>query len=593
MTRRLSVASRLLRIQILVAGAALLLSGAVGFLFVREMVTSDADADLVARARLSAETVRPLLASGAPDRERIAREGDRLGNESGARVTIVLPDGTVAADSGVGAAKVAGMENHASHPEVAEALTGVQSFSTRRSITIRQEQRYVAVPILSEGKIAGAARASLPVRELDRRLWKVGAVIWGTGGIAFLLILAGTALAARRVTGPLSELRAAARELAAGDLARRARVRTGDELEETAETLNDMASRLRRTIGELDEGRTRLATILSSLSDGVIVVAPDRTVRAINPEAASILDIGGGAIEGRPSTGAVRHPGILSFLDLWLAGETPGPQEIAVSSRRGSRTIRVTGTTVRYRGEAGADILLMLRDVSEERRLARVKSEFVSNASHELRTPLTNVRGYVEAAQDALKEGVPPDPGFLEIAHANTLRMERIIDDLLELSRAESGAVPLVKEEASPRDLLERVANLHRGESERRGKTLEIDAGGGTFRADQPKLALALSNLVDNALKYGKERGRVTLSGRVEGGACVLEVSDDGPGIPPEHLPRIFERFYRVDKGRSRDLGGTGLGLSIAKHIVESHGGTIRAESRPGEGTRFILRIPS
>lgn len=593
MTRRLSVAARLLRIQVLVAGAALLLSGAAGFLFVREMVTADADADLVARALLAAETVRPLLADGAPDRERIAREGDRLGNESGARVTIVLPDGTVVADSAVGAAKVGEMENHAAHPEVAEALAGTRSFSTRGSITIRQRQRYVAVPIRSEGAIAGAARASLPVRELDRRLWKVGAVIWGTGGIAFLLILAGTALAARRVTGPLSELRSAALALAAGDLARRTRVRTGDELEETAETLNDMASRLGRTIAELDEGRTRLATILSGLADGVIVVAPDRTVRMINPEAVSILDIGGGAVEGRPSTEAVRHPGILAVLDRWLAGEAPGPREVAVASRRGNRTIRVAGTTVRYRGGTGADVLLTLRDVTEERRLARVKSEFVSNASHELRTPLTNVRGYVEAAQDALKEGAPPDPSFLEIAHANALRMERIIDDLLELSRAESGAVPLEKEESSPGALLGRVADLHRGEAERKGKTIDIDAGGGTFRADLRKLALALSNLVDNALKYGKERGRVTLSGRVEGDACVLEVSDDGPGIPPEHLPRIFERFYRVDRGRSRDLGGTGLGLSIAKHIVESHGGTIRVESRLGEGTRVVLRVPA
>jgi two-component system phosphate regulon sensor histidine kinase PhoR len=248
---------------------------------------------------------------------------------------------------------------------------------------------------------------------------------------------------------------------------------------------------------------------------------------------------------------------------------------------------------VRYLGESDADILFTLRDVTEERRLSQVKSDFVSNASHELRTPLTNIRGYLEAIQDALREGAAPDPSFLSVALGNALRMERLIDDLLELSRAESGAVPLEKEETSLSAFLSRVADQHRSSAEQAGKKLEIAAGNGAFRADLRKLALALSNLVDNALKYGKEGGRVTLSGRIEGDACLLEVADDGPGISPEHLPRIFERFYRIDKGRSRELGGTGLGLSITKHIVESHGGILRVESRIGVGTRFVLRIPA
>jgi two-component system phosphate regulon sensor histidine kinase PhoR len=245
---------------------------------------------------------------------------------------------------------------------------------------------------------------------------------------------------------------------------------------------------------------------------------------------------------------------------------------------------------VRYLGESDADILFTLRDVTEERRLSQVKSDFVSNASHELRTPLTNIRGYLEAIQDALREGAAPDPSFLSVALGNALRMERLI---LELSRAESGAVPLEKEETSLSAFLSRVADQHRSSAEQAGKKLEIAAGNGAFRADLRKLALALSNLVDNALKYGKEGGRVTLSGRIEGDACLLEVADDGPGISPEHLPRIFERFYRIDKGRSRELGGTGLGLSITKHIVESHGGILRVESRIGVGTRFVLRIPA
>ncbi|MGZ9138014.1 MAG: sensor histidine kinase, partial [Candidatus Deferrimicrobiaceae bacterium] len=220
------------------------------------------------------------------------------------------------------------------------------------------------------------------------------------------------------------------------------------------------------------------------------------------------------------------------------------------------------------------------------------KSDFVSNASHELRTPLTNIRGYIEAIQDAVREGAAPESSFIDVALGNTLRMERLIDDLLELSRAESGGVPLEREEVPLQTFLSRVAESYRLPAEQAGKTLEVAASEGTLRADVRKLTLAMSNLVDNAIKYGKDDGRVTVSGKIEPSGCTLEVEDDGPGIPPEDIPRLFERFYRVDKGRSRELGGTGLGLSIVKHIVESHKGTLRAESRLGVGTRFIIRIP-
>jgi len=312
----------------------------------------------------------------------------------------------------------------------------------------------------------------------------------------------------------------------------------------------------------------------------------------MNREAWKIFDASETMGQGRPYPEVIRHPQALAFIDGWMRGEEPKPRDVPIATRQGSRTVRCSGTTVRYLGESDADILLTLRDVTEERRLAQVKSDFVSNASHELRTPLTNIRGYLEAIQDSIREGVAPESSFVDVALGNALRMERLLDDLLELSRAESGSVPLEKEETPLSAFLSRVADPHRPAADRMGKTIDVTASEGTLRADVRKLTLAVSNLVDNALKYGKAGGRVTLSGRMEGDACLLEVADDGPGISPEHLSRIFERFYRVDKGRSRDLGGTGLGLSIGKHIVESHGGTIRLESRLGVGTRFTIRIP-
>jgi len=381
--------------------------------------------------------------------------------------------------------------------------------------------------------------------------------------------------------------------MGAGNLARRAQVRTEDEFQMVANAMNRMASHLAGTIGQLDAGKARLETLLANLDDGVIVIAADRSVRMMNREAGKILDASETMGAGRPYPEVIRHPRALAFIDGWFKGEGPKPQDVRIVTRHGSRTVLCSGTTVRYPGESNVDVLLTLRDVSEERRLSQVKSDFVSNASHELRTPLTNIRGYLEAIQDALREGAVPDPSFLSVAHGNVLRMERLIDDLLELSRAESGAGPSKEEETSLSTFLSRVADPHWSSAEQAGKTLDIEAGDGAFRADLRNLALALSNLVDNALKYGKEGGRVTLSGRIEGDACLLEVADDGPGISAEHLPRIFERFYRVDRGRSRELGGTGLGLSIAKHIVESQGGTIRVESRLGVGTRFTIRIPA
>ena len=593
MARRLSIAVKFFITHLVIAGIALLIAGAVGFFLVRNLVMADADESLLARAHIVAETFRPLLAAPSPKWDRIAREGDRLGKEIGARITVVLPDGTVVADSTVGAAGVKGMENHAHHPEIHDALSGTTGVSLRRSITVREEQRYAALPIAIGRSIVGAARASVPAATLTRRLWQITGIIWGTGLFALLLILGGAAFMARRVTGPLAEMQAAVKEMGAGNLSRRVQVRTGDELEDMANAMNRMSSHLADTIGQLDAGKARLETLLANLDDGVIVISAGRSVRMMNREAGKIFDASETMGAGRPYPEVIRHPQALAFIDGWIKGEEPKPRDLVIVTRQGSRTVRCSGTTVRYLGESDADVLLTLRDVTEEGRLSQVKSDFISNASHELRTPLTNIRGYLEAIQDTLREGAAPEPSFVDVALGNALRMERLIDDLLELSRAESGAVLLETEEASLTAFLSRVAGPHRPEADRMGKTIDVTTSEGTIHADLGKLALALSNLVDNALKYGKEGGRVTLSGRIEGDACLLEVADDGPGISPEHLPRIFERFYRVDKGRSRELGGTGLGLSIAKHIVESHGGTIRVESRLGVGTRFILRFPA
>ena len=460
MARRLSIAAKFFLTHLVIAGIALLIAGAVGFFLVRSLVMADADENLLARAQIVAETFRPLLADPVQDKERISREGDRLGKEIGARITVVLPDGTVVADSAVGAAGIAGMENHAHHPEIRDALSGTTGVSLRRSITVREEQRYAAIPIPIGGTIVGAARASVPVAVLTRRLWQITAIIWGTGFAALLLILGGAAFMARRVTGPLAEMQAAAKELGSGNLARRIQIRTGDELEEMANAMNRMASHLADTIGQLDAGKARLETLLANLDDGVIVIAADRSIRMMNVEAGKIFDTSETMGAGRPYPEVIRHPQALAFIDGWMKGEEPKSRDVPIATRQGSHMVRCSGTTVRYLGESDVDILLTLRDVTEERRLAQVKSDFVSNASHELRTPLTNIRGYLEAIQDSVREGTAPESSFVDVALGNALRMERLLDDLLELSRAESGAVPLEREEVPLQNFLSRVDRI-------------------------------------------------------------------------------------------------------------------------------------
>jgi len=590
--RRFSISTKFFLTYFVITGAALAFAGMAGYIQFKRYVIEEADQSLRNQAVLVAETFRPLLAESGPDLERIAREGDRLGKNLDHRLTIILPDGEVVADSEAGSAHLGDLENHGDRPEVRDALSGRTAFFQRRSITIKEEQRYCAVPILLDGKVIGVARTALFESSLTRRLHRVRVITWGTGIVAFLLMLAGTAVRARRITGPIEEIRKAALEFSSGDRSRRLYVRTGDELEDVAAALNQTAVQLTHTLSQLDKEKARLATLLENLSEGVIVVSDGRTVRMINREAARILGISTPPREGQPYTETIRHPDILRFIDGWKQGLEIPPVEIALHAAGHETTVRISGTSVPYAPGPGMDLLFTLRDTTEEKRLVRIKSDFVSNASHELRTPLTTILGYLEAMQDAAREGGAPDPSFLAIAHANALRMKQLIEDLLELSLAESGTVPPGREEIRLSALLDRIGAIHGKAAERAGKTLSVAGEDARFSGDQRTLLLALSNLVDNAVKYGKAGGSIRVTGAGEEGSVRIEVEDDGPGIAPDHLQRIFERFYRVDKGRSRDLGGTGLGLSIARHIVESHGGTIRAESRPGVGTRFTVRIP-
>ena len=349
---------------------------------------------------------------------------------------------------------------------------------------------------------------------------------------------------------------------------------------------------LTRRVSELETDRARMAAILSGMVEGVLVVDGDGRLRLVNEAARAMLNLESNLL-GRHYVEAVRQPGVVAQLGAALKGENRPPIEVpldAVSVAAGPRMFRAQATPAVVEG-AGA--VLVLHDISDLRRVDRVRRDFVANVSHELRTPLTAVRGYVEALMDE-----PIEPAqrqkFLEVIDRHTGRMERLVRDLLQLARLDAQQetadlhpidVAALFRSASA-DLAERI------ERQRIDVTVTVAPDAATIAADPTKMHDALRNLIENAVNYSSEGGKVELAAKRDGDRIVLTVSDDGPGVPEADLGRVFERFYRVDKSRTRDPGGTGLGLSIVRHLVELHGGRIRASNRPQGGAIFTISLP-
>jgi two-component system phosphate regulon sensor histidine kinase PhoR len=351
-------------------------------------------------------------------------------------------------------------------------------------------------------------------------------------------------------------------------------------------------ARMTRRLNELETERARMAAILSGMVEGVLVVDGDGRLRLANDAARRMLNLESNLI-GRHYVEAVRQPGVVGHLGAALKGEHRAPIEVpldAVSPAGGPRIFRAQATPASADGDGA---VLVLHDISDLRRIDRVRRDFVANVSHELRTPLTAVRGYVEAL---MEEPVAPDERrkFLEVIDRHTGRMERLVRDLLRLARLDAQQETA---DARPID----VAALFRSvltdlsdriERQKIRVDIDVDAEAATIEADQTKMHDALRNLIENAVNYSAEGGRVDLDARAAEGRVLLSVGDHGPGVPDTDLGRVFERFYRVDKSRTRDPGGTGLGLSIVRHLVELHGGRVSAANRPGGGAVFTISLP-
>jgi two-component system, OmpR family, phosphate regulon sensor histidine kinase PhoR len=518
------------------------------------------------------------------------------------RVTLITTDGRVVADSEVPVADLPRVENHAGRPEVAAALAGRVGHDLRRSATIAAPLLYVAVP-LTEGRavsgapegraVRGVLRLALPLSVVTSSHTEVHRVMLGGAAVALVVALGIGLFVARRVTRPVVEMEAIARRMSEGDFRARAPTRSPDEIGRLGRALNVMSASLRGKIEDLEHERARISAMLDGMVEGVIAVDARDHIVAMNEPARALFAVGAGRSEGKPLLEAIRNADLHALL-----GEVRRADTHAVARRE----FRVPGAPPRAvqanavpvdlgGGEVG--VVMVLHDVSELRRLETVRTEFVANVSHELRTPLTAIHGYLETLLGGALDEPEHARRFLEIVFRHTERLGRLLDDLRDLSDIELGRVHLQLGPVAVEDVVESVLAIMRPRAQTRGVTLTsaLPPDLTDVIADHDRLEQVLINLVDNAVKYTEAGGRVTVSARRIDAVVEIAVADTGVGIPPADLPRITERFYRVDRARSRELGGTGLGLAIVKHLVIAHGGELTIESEPGRGTTVRVTV--
>ena len=586
-TRHLSVFHSPLFRKLLVSAFILITAALLGLDFfltryITDRETQSVEQRLTAEARILREDVPDV---GSSQLETWAKDVSRRAQ---ARITVIDAGGTVLSDSAHDAET---MENHAGRPEIRQAYAGQVGVSIRRSATLGRDLCYVAVGFPHHGVTGFVLRLAVPLEELNSavaavRWWLMGASLSALGGAMVIAYIFS-----ERFTGRIRQLQSFAEHLAETRAAADIKPDTDDELGALARSLNRMAAQLRDSLDRLSLESARREAILSGMAEGVLAVDQEMRITFSNESFARVIGVSGKTRERTPLLEVVRDAGLLDMLSEVLISDKPQKRRLELSAAAG-RSFEVQAAPLSASSRRGA--IAVLHDITDLERLERVRKDFVANVSHELRTPLTAIRGYAET----LLEGALEDPAnnrrFLEIIKAQAARLNNIASDLLVLSELESGKSAEMERLSVP-SVLESA--LHTVESEARVREVQIVCNqvedlcvvGSKIRLEQ-----ALVNLLDNAIKFNRPSGQVRVEVmRATDGQVRITVADTGIGIPSDDLSRIFERFYRVDKARSRAVGGTGLGLSIVKHVLERMNGRITVASELGRGSVFSITLPS
>ncbi|TVR03932.1 MAG: HAMP domain-containing protein [Spirochaetaceae bacterium] len=508
------------------------------------------------------------------------------------RTTLVAADGVVLYDSHADAST---MENHASRPEIITARDTVGTVTrTRRSATTGDNTLYAVAAVRNpDDDIVAFVRVGGSVEQLDHRSRDA---LTALATSAFMILVATTLMSlviVRRILRPLGIIERAARRFALGELDHRIAVQAPEEITAVAETLNGMAAELSGTISAIREQRNELEAVLSAMVEGVIVVDDTLRIRSINEAAARLFQREPRGHEHRTLIEYLRNSELDAIAAEVLERNCTIERSI-ILYQRGPINLQVHGSVLRSREADRPGVLLVLNDITRLKRLEDMRRDFVANVSHELRTPITSVMGFLETLRDGAWKDPERATHFLDIVSTHANRLNLIIEDLLSLSRLESHEGEIARAACHVEDVLTRVTEACGQLAVQRKVTVQRTIEGeGAVLVNENLLEQALINLVSNAIKFSPHGGRVDVRCRQEPGRLRISVEDQGSGIPYRDLDRIFERFYRVDRARNRDLGGTGLGLAIVKHIAIAHGGEVTVESAEGRGSCFVLEIPA
>ncbi len=572
----------------LVAGLSSLLAAVVLDRAVARRITDQVASRLTEETRLARDLLlsEPDLAVGA---DALA---DRLGRDLGLRVTIIDASGKVLGDTDLDGEALLSVENHADRPEVIEAMRAGTGRAVRYSRTLTENMLYVASRIDPDDPSRGIVRLAVPLTDVKKAQEEIRGPIL-VAALLSVVLAAGIGWVVAR--GPARRLEAMARaasDFAGGRTAVRAEAGGDDEVAVLARSLNRMADELQERLVLLERERSQLRTVLEGMVEGVVLTDPTGRILLANDAFRRIFNAQL-PVEGRRPLETARVPALQEAIESALEADEPVTREIALGGAQ-DKVIQASLASIRESGET-VGAVAVFHDVSELKRLERVRREFVANVSHELRTPLTAIKGYAETLRDGGLHDSETAAEFVRVIHRHAERLRALIEDLLDLAAVEQGEARIDLAPVALRDVATQAEAVARPAAAGKRHTLTLDVPGDLPRvlADRDRLGQVLINLLDNAVKFTPEGGRIEVSARPSSGRVVVSVKDNGVGIPPEDIGRIFERFYRVGRSRDRREGGTGLGLAIAKHLTQAMGGTIEVESRPGSGTTFRVSLPA
>lgn len=574
------------RARLFLVSAALILSmGGTSAVYLEYELRRELEARVAHELERHARSARTATALDGHLRAPASLQGlvARLATDTEARITLIDAQGTVLADSAQRPDQVAAMEPHTDRPEVRAAQTEGRGVSQRASATLGEQLLYVALP----GPDGVVVRASMPLATVDAAVRRMHLLLAIAGGLGLAVALFMTGLASSLLARPLRDLLESARNLA--ERHGRAPVPEGaDELGGLASSIDRLGRNLQEVVETLAAERDRMEAVLEGMDEAVVALDADGHVALINRAGLKLLGLEGAPI-GRPLLEAVRAPALHDALGPALAGRA-ATVEITLP---GAAQRHVLARITPQKSSAGAVVVML--DVTRLRQLETMRRDFVANVSHELRTPVSVIRANAETLLAGAIEDKVRGPRFLDALLRNAERLSALISDLLDIAKIESGKFPMKAGRcvvlAPAADAVESVAPL--ATAQRTAVTVELEPGL-LARADRKALTQVLTNLLENAVKYIPPGGQVVLAGhRLGTDRVLIEVRDDGPGIPPEHQGRIFERFYRVDAGRSKEMGGTGLGLSIVKHLVQAMGGDVSVHDNRPRGAVFRVELPA